>query len=147
MYIFDDGTWRERGVGTMKLNITRVHSDDEDDSPDSDDSNDAEATASSRKARFILRSDGSHRVVLNTPFTKNMTLGGDAAGERPTGSVLLFHGFLEGQEKPSMLQVKVRLSVFFICLDNNLELTQIFQMKAANAIAMWEAADDLRKLL
>jgi Ran-binding protein 3 len=110
----------------MKLNITRVHSDDEDDSPDSDDSNDAEASASSRKARFILRSDGSHRVVLNTPFTKTMTLGGgDAAGERPTGSVLLFHGFLEGQEKPSMLQVKVCLSVFFHCLDDNLELTQI----------------------
>ena len=107
VYCFDDGTWRERGVGTMKLNITRVYSDDEEDSPNSDDSNEAEATASSRKARFILRTDGSHRVVLNTPFTKQMSLGGDAAGEKPTGSVLLFHGFLEGQEKPSMLQVKV----------------------------------------
>jgi len=109
----------------MKLNITRVHSDDEDDSIESDDSNDAESSGT-RKARFILRADGSHRVVLNTPFTKNMVFGGDASGERPTGSVLLFHGFLEGQDKPSMLQVK---------------------MKAASAMSMWEAADDVRKLI
>jgi Ran-binding protein 3 len=114
VYFFDDGTWRERGVGTMKLNITRVHSDDEDDSIESDDSNDAESSGT-RKARFILRADGSHRVVLNTPFTKNMVFGGDASGERPTGSVLLFHGFLEGQDKPSMLQVKVCLMRVCYC--------------------------------
>jgi Ran-binding protein 3 len=100
----------------LKLNITRFDDDDEDeflqgppDAPKPEAEN--ESDRGPRKARFILRADGSHRLVLNTPFTKKTKLGGDAAGEKPTGPVLLFLGFLEGQEKPSMLQVKV----WFFC--------------------------------
>jgi len=119
LYCFDDGTWKERGFGNLKLNVSRLPSD-EGEVPEQG------ALTESRKARFILRADGSHRLVLNTPFTAQTKLGGDANGEKPTGSVLLFRGFLEGQEKQSALQVK---------------------MRATNALAMWEAAEDVRLML
>lgn len=80
--------------------------EEEQDDPEEKTSDDTEAKPP-RKARFILRADGSHRLVLNTPFSKTMSFGGDSTGTKPTGSALLFTGFLEGQDKMSMLQVKV----------------------------------------
>jgi Ran-binding protein 3 len=113
VYCFDDGTWRERGVGNLKLNVSRLASD-EGGAFEEEEEEEEEPSALSRKARFILRSDGSHRLVLNTPFTKEMKFGGDATGEKPTGSVLLFRGFLEGQEKQSALQIKVSFLLLLI---------------------------------
>lgn len=62
------------------------------------------------KARFILRADGSHRLVLNSPLTKQTSFGGDR-GARPTGMGLFFHGHLEGGgSAPALLRLHVRLS-------------------------------------
>ncbi|KAF2113414.1 hypothetical protein BDV96DRAFT_124237 [Lophiotrema nucula] len=54
--------WQERGVGPFKFNITK---------------------AEPKKARFIIRADGTHRLLLNAAVTKDM-LFGDPAGKVPT---------------------------------------------------------------
>jgi hypothetical protein len=56
-----------------------------------------------------MRADGSHRVVLNTALVKQIPLGGDAQGSKPTGGSILFQGQLEGRDIPVSLQLKVCL--------------------------------------
>jgi Ran-binding protein 3 len=46
------------------------------------------------RARFILRSDGSQRLVLNCPLTKQTQFGGDGNAP-PKGTSIFFHGSLE----------------------------------------------------
>jgi Ran-binding protein 3 len=67
----DDGKkkgWKERGVGPFKLNVTK-------DSP--------------KKARFVLRADGTHRLLLNAAVTKSLKFG-DSEGNSPSDGKLLF---------------------------------------------------------
>jgi Ran-binding protein 3 len=61
-------SWQERGVGPFKLNVTN-------DEP--------------RRARFVLRADGTHRLLLNVAVTPNMMFG-DKDGNRPKDGRLLF---------------------------------------------------------
>ncbi|KAF2662427.1 hypothetical protein K491DRAFT_709794 [Lophiostoma macrostomum CBS 122681] len=61
--------WQERGVGPFKLNITK-------DSP--------------KKARFVLRADGTHRLLLNAAVTKYLKIG-DSEGNSPNDGRLLFN--------------------------------------------------------
>lgn len=59
------------------------------------------------KARFVMRADGSHRVVLNSPIKKGLTIEDPRKpGEKPTGNVLAFLGSIDG--KLESLQMKVR---------------------------------------
>lgn len=77
--------WKERGVGTFKLNITI-------DEP--------------KKARFVLRAEGTHRLLLNAAVTSNMVFGGDAQGEKPKDTRLLFNSpNLEGELEMHLLKV------------------------------------------
>lgn len=62
--------WQERGSGNFKLNITV-------DEP--------------KKARFVLRADGTHRLLLNAAVTKKMAFGGNHEGEKPKDTRLLFN--------------------------------------------------------
>lgn len=62
--------WKERGTGPLKFNVTV-------DEP--------------KKARFVLRADGTHRLILNAAVTKQMVFGGDAQGEKPKDGRLLFN--------------------------------------------------------
>lgn len=62
--------WKERGIGTFKFNITV-------DEP--------------RKARFVLRADGTHRLLLNAAVTKQLVFGGDSNGDKPKEGRLLFN--------------------------------------------------------
>jgi Ran-binding protein 3 len=120
LYFFDR-EWKERGVGTIKLNVSRIDEDDEegdksadnslvgseDDEKAADATEEQKAPAAATKARFLMRAEGSHRVLLNTAFSKQTKLG-DADGKKPKGTTLLFHGVLEGHDRPVMLQLKVR---------------------------------------
>jgi Ran-binding protein 3 len=77
--------WKERGVGTFKLNITV-------DEP--------------KKARFVLRAEGTHRLLLNAAVTSNMVFGGDAQGEKPKDTRLLFNSpNLDGELEMHLLKV------------------------------------------
>jgi Ran-binding protein 3 len=62
--------WKERGVGTFKFNIT---------------------TDEPKKARFVLRADGTHRLLLNAAVSKQLVFGGDSNGEKPKDGRLLFN--------------------------------------------------------
>ncbi|KIX02337.1 uncharacterized protein Z518_08278 [Rhinocladiella mackenziei CBS 650.93] len=81
--------WKERGVGVFKINIryeSRMFSPME------------------RKARLIMRTDGVHRVVLNTPVFKDMNVG-THDGKEPTGKTMHLTGLEDG--KPTGFQIKV----------------------------------------
>ncbi|KAF2847021.1 hypothetical protein T440DRAFT_215747 [Plenodomus tracheiphilus IPT5] len=87
--------WQERGSGNFKFNIT-------DEEP--------------RKARFVLRADGTHRLLLNAAVTKKMIFGGNAQGEKPKDTRLLFNSSTP---------------------DGELEM-HLLKLKAENAVKLWE---------
>ncbi|KAL9090473.1 MAG: hypothetical protein Q9165_005234 [Trypethelium subeluteriae] len=84
-------TWKERGVGTVKLNVSKEDDEKPDEPP---------------KVRLIMRADGSQRVVLNTPVLKDIKFG-DAQGDKPTGQTMLFRGTIDEKPELELLQLKV----------------------------------------
>lgn len=115
--------WRERGAGILKVNVVVG-----DESP---------------KARLLMRADGSHRVVLNSPIHKDLKFG-NANGEKPTGMTNLFLGTLPGQTQLVSMQLKVyRRSIpprGKTCLTRT-------QMKPANAEELWENVHQIQQSL
>ncbi|KAJ4335346.1 hypothetical protein N0V95_008921 [Ascochyta clinopodiicola] len=87
--------WKERGVGNIKLNVTL-------DEP--------------RKARFVLRADGTHRLILNAAVTKQLIFGADSEGAKPKDGRLLFNS-------PNA--------------DGNLEM-HLLKLKSERAVELWE---------
>lgn len=67
--------------------------------------NDSESfTAAERRARLIMRTDGVHRVILNTPIFKDMRIG-QQDGSEPIGKTMHMTGLEDG--KPRAFQIKV----------------------------------------
>jgi hypothetical protein len=89
LYHFEGKEWKERGVGTFKINTAWA--------PQSEES-------LGRKSRLIMRTDGVHRVVLNTPIFRGMKVGTPEGGE-PTGKTLNVTGMEGG--KPTLFALKV----------------------------------------
>ncbi|KAF2237013.1 hypothetical protein EV356DRAFT_512286 [Viridothelium virens] len=85
-------TWKERGVGTVKLNVSKADDEKPDEPP---------------KVRLIMRADGSQRVVLNTPVLKDIRFG-DAQGDKPTGQTMLFRGTIDEKPELELLQLKMK---------------------------------------
>ncbi len=83
--------WKERGVGTVKLNVHYTIKEDPEEGPE-------------QKARLIMRTDGVHRVVLNTPVFKGMRFG-TPDGKEPTGKTLNLTGMENG--KPALFLLRV----------------------------------------
>lgn len=78
--------WKERGVGNIKLNVTL-------DDP--------------KKARFVLRADGTHRLILNAAVTKTLVFGADSEGAKPKDGRLLFNSpNAEGNLEMHLLKVR-----------------------------------------
>lgn len=106
--------WKERGVGTFKINVRYEHKARGDDhaAPGGREApQDSETAASSsieRKARLIMRTDGVHRVILNTPVFKDMNVG-THDGKEPTGKTMHLTGLEDG--KPTGFQIKVTISL------------------------------------
>lgn len=119
--------WKERGVGMFKFNITV-------DEP--------------KKARFVLRAEGTHRLLLNAAVTRKMVFGGDAQGEKPKDGRLLFNSpNQDGELEMHLLRVRTLFSFpsffsygdptcFFSCAITNMDVRK--QMKAENAKQLWE---------
>jgi Ran-binding protein 3 len=68
LFIFQEKGWKECGVGPLKFNISK-------DKP--------------KRARFILRNDGTNKVVLNAGIRKELKVG-DEQGEKPADGKLFF---------------------------------------------------------
>ncbi|KAI1628221.1 hypothetical protein EDD37DRAFT_299518 [Exophiala viscosa] len=104
--------WKERGVGVFKINIRYENkaigdeaSDEKpEDEEDVESAGQADFTAVERKARLIMRTDGVHRLVLNTPVFKDMNVG-THDGKEPSGKTMHLTGLEEG--KPTGYQIKV----------------------------------------
>ncbi|KAI7490099.1 hypothetical protein KC351_g824 [Hortaea werneckii] len=86
----EDGSkgWRERGLGVLRLNVHKPED-------------------KGTLARFLMRADGSHRVVLNTPVKKEISFGA-ATGGPPQAGLLCFLGTIDGKSVPGMLQLKMK---------------------------------------
>ena len=63
-------------------------------------------TAMLRRGRILMRTDGVHRVVLNTPVFKEMNVG-TKEGDEPTGRTMMLTGMEDG--KPAGFQFRVGL--------------------------------------
>ncbi|KAL8243746.1 hypothetical protein R6Q59_010004 [Mikania micrantha] len=125
--------WKERGVGTIKINVRYVEasltasSDPTTHADSSEGSNnvkhsknvskkknftgdDPEAGADDdlarmeRRARLLMRTDGVHRLILNTPIFKDMHLG-QHDGSEPTGKTMHFTGMEEGKLKTFQIKI------------------------------------------
>ncbi|KAF1960571.1 hypothetical protein CC80DRAFT_259646 [Byssothecium circinans] len=95
--------WQERGVGPFKLNVTRE---------------------APKKARFVLRADGTHRLILNAAITKSLLVG-DADGKEPKDGKVLFNSPTATGELESHL----------------------LKLKAEKATELWTAVEELKKSL
>jgi len=100
--------WKERGLGTLRLNVQEQPAIPAKDGEDEADLEGGAAPATKTKARLVMRADGSHRVILNTPVLKAITFG-DAQGNEPKGQYMHFMGYvdIEGAGKLEVLQLKV----------------------------------------
>jgi hypothetical protein len=85
----DKKSWKERGVGLLKLNVPKASSND-----------------AGKKARLLMRAEGSQRLVLNTPITKDFKFG-TVTGDKPTSASNMFLGTLPGQAELLSMQLKV----------------------------------------
>ncbi|PGH16613.1 hypothetical protein AJ80_05115 [Polytolypa hystricis UAMH7299] len=111
LFQFDGKEWKERGVGTFKVNVTeprasRLKKDDGEERSGTaeDKAKDQQSTKTAKKtARFIMRADGVWRVILNSPIIKGMKAG-DAKGEEPTGKQVHLAGIENGKSVPLLLR-------------------------------------------
>ncbi|KAI9678469.1 MAG: hypothetical protein M1829_002067 [Trizodia sp. TS-e1964] len=129
LYYFTGKAWKERGLGTFKVNISG--GDTEISQPSKDNTNtqdekveerpsqgdkaaeddrfsgsvvETEAKVTKKSARMLMRADGAFRVILNAPIYHGMIIGGDGEGTKPTGKAVTFLAPLdEGKPTPIRL--------------------------------------------
>ncbi|CEJ59182.1 hypothetical protein PMG11_07815 [Penicillium brasilianum] len=85
LFHFSSGEWKERGVGTFKVNSRT-------------------SETGKQHGRMIMRADGALRVMLNSPVFKGMTFG-DAKNQEPTSKQILLASNEEGRTVPLLLRV------------------------------------------
>ncbi|RMZ76673.1 hypothetical protein DV738_g4812, partial [Chaetothyriales sp. CBS 135597] len=106
LYHFDK-EWKERGTGNIKINtryqLKLANGKDvaEGDDPDPEA---GEFATEVRKARVVMRADGVHRVILNSPVFKGMKVGTNE-GKPPVGRTMYLTGLEDGQ--PRLFQIKI----------------------------------------
>lgn len=87
--------WKERGTGNIKLNVTKEEP---------------------KKARFVLRADGTHRLILNAAVTKTLVFGADSEGAKPKDGRLLFNSpNADGNLDMHLLKVRHRQKIRIEC--------------------------------
>ncbi|GAM37019.1 nuclear protein export protein [Talaromyces pinophilus] len=92
LFHFTSKEWKERGVGTFKVNVKEPPSDADDETP------------KKKTARMIMRADGVLRVMLNSPIFKGMPVG-EVSGEEPKGKQLNLASVEDGKTVPLLLRV------------------------------------------
>jgi hypothetical protein len=88
LFQFTNQEWKERGIGTFKVNV-RVTDGRED----------------KKAARMIMRADGVLRVMLNQPLFKGMKVG-DPSGNEPKSKQVNLVGYEDGRTVPLLLRVR-----------------------------------------
>jgi Ran-binding protein 3 len=93
LFNFLDGEWKERGIGTFKLNGRKSSTDPE-----------------KIYSRMIMRADGNMRVMLNSSLFRGMNYG-DSKNECPTTKQILLAGVENGRTVPLLLRVSTSPSL------------------------------------
>lgn len=123
VYTMHDKQWKERGVGTLKLNVPRDSVDYGRDglpilgtfdlSARDEDAEEHTSTVS----RLILRQENTHRVVLNTPILKALHF-----QEKPNfPTQILFTAFEDGKPVQMLLKVCIPHSNAYYLTDSILD--------------------------
>ncbi|KAL4986327.1 hypothetical protein BDW68DRAFT_188919 [Aspergillus falconensis] len=99
LFHFSNREWRERGLGTFKVNV-KVTGGVED----------------KKGARMIMRADGVGRVMLNTPLFKGMKVG-DAAGNEPKSTKQIHLASLEDNRSVPLLLRVSHISSYYDFVD------------------------------
>jgi hypothetical protein len=126
---FKEVGWKERGVGTLKINVPKTcvsYDDNGAPIPGSFDASGLEDEESqSLVARLIMRQENTHRVILNT-----VILGVMEFQEKPAASSaqLLFTAF-EGEKEPKPVNMLLKVNktiptVIWILLANHLKMSE-----------------------
>lgn len=111
LFTFVSGAWKERGSGTLKLNVPRIYVDyDEHGIPipgsfnpsARDDSDEEGGEPVPTVARLIMRQENTHRVILNTAILKALKFEEKTS---PSGPRILFTAFEEGKPVNMVLRV------------------------------------------
>jgi hypothetical protein len=109
--------WKERGIGTLKVNVPRsCASFDENgvaipgsfDVSGLEDEEEEEESNGPRVPRLIMRQENTHRVILNTIIVKAMEF-----KDKPSTSTaqILFTAF-EGEKEPKPINMLLKVSIF-----------------------------------
>ncbi|KAK5806541.1 hypothetical protein VI817_000799 [Penicillium citrinum] len=83
LFSFTAGEWKERGLGTFKVNARDVNG--------------------KQVGRMIMRADGALRVMLNSPVFEGMNYG-DAKNKAPTNKQIFLASTEEGRTVPLLLR-------------------------------------------
>ncbi|EEP77831.1 predicted protein [Uncinocarpus reesii 1704] len=94
LFQFDGKEWKERGIGTFKINAVESPADTE---------GGAGGKKTVQSARMIMRTDAVLRVVLNSPIFKGMKVG-DVSGNEPAGKQINLVGIENGKTTPFLLR-------------------------------------------
>ncbi|KAL3474895.1 hypothetical protein BJX99DRAFT_247939 [Aspergillus californicus] len=86
LFHFSNMEWRERGLGTFKVNVKVI-----------------DGVEDKKSARMIMRADGVGRVILNAPLFSGMKIG-DAAGKEPKSKQINLPSLEEGRTVPLLLR-------------------------------------------
>ncbi|MCJ1307890.1 hypothetical protein MMC25_001538 [Agyrium rufum] len=91
-----DTAWAERGIGPFKLNITRPKPA----STEGEKEGKEETEKPKIIARFLMRAQLTHRVILNSPIFENMLVTDAGNGK------FRFSGMVDGKIVPYLLRIK-----------------------------------------
>ncbi|CEL01386.1 hypothetical protein ASPCAL00970 [Aspergillus calidoustus] len=86
LFHFSDKEWKERGLGTFKVNVKVT-----------------DGVEDKKSARMIMRADGVHRVMLNSPLFRGMTIG-DATGKEPKSKQISLASLENSRTVPLLLR-------------------------------------------
>lgn len=89
-------SWKERGVGTLKLLASKM---------DLNDLSDNSSTSIKRKYRLVMRADAVHKVILNVPLTEELMKTYGDQGKPPTGNNFKLLGLENGELVTLLIKV------------------------------------------
>lgn len=105
----NEAGWKERGIGTLKINVPKNCVDYDENGapiPGSFDLSGLKDEDEARVARLIMRQENTHRVVLNTIIVRAMEFKDKPS---PTSAQIIFTAF-EGDKEPKPITMLLKLS-------------------------------------
>lgn len=115
-------------MGTLKINVRyepmNLPSTAKENGESEDDDLEGGITPMARKGRVLMRTDGVHRVILNSPVFKEMNVG-TKDGEEPSGRTMMLTGMEDS--KPRGFQIRVSDSnTSLTCTDRDRSAKKMF---------------------